>query len=178
MPLSDEVFARRLARSGPSVRMVQAWLKEYMGIEAAILKPEDEPVGDHKDWKKNADHGDLVWDDEYGHHIIQVKRRPDMHFSSNWDFPYTTIIVSEVWKHHHYSKRDGEPLGHFIVSDDLQAMIWIAGDSYLHWRVERKWDRFYREMKDYYTIPRGLVVGGPTNVAGTFEGAGQPDQAA
>lgn len=99
-------------------------------------------VGQIKDY---GDDGDLL----IANSVVEVKQRPDLHFSGLRDFPYRDIIVDVV---HHWESMKAKPSYYVIVNADLTGAIVVNGNTRDKWMVSRKWDGKRNRERTFFLV--------------------------
>jgi hypothetical protein len=105
--------------------------------------------GHYSQMKDYTDDGDL----RIANSIVEVKQRPDLHFSGIQDFPYSDIIVDVT---HHYDSMSQKPAYYVICNADLTGAIVVSGKTFGSWTISRRWDNKRGRERTFYLVPTRL----------------------
>lgn len=143
----DPGFTDRLRASHPYVQVVAAWLasKGYDGIDVPEQKVRETAA---ERWKF-VDGGDILVTMR-----VEVKHRPGLHFDSVDSFPFSTVIVDEVYKVD--GRNNHNLLGYATVNADATGLIFVPGKSRKHWKQRTVLDTKKGESRTNYECPKGL----------------------
>lgn len=144
--MSDEQFIKELKASQDTVWLAAQFLSEK-GHNVVVRAQHIRPTFDQR--HQYADSGDLE--------IIQtveVKRRPDLHFTSAEDYPFKTIIVDTVSA---FDNKKNKPYLYMIVNAEAtHAVIITVPNSRKHWIKVMHFNKKDEENRMYYECPKEL----------------------
>lgn len=143
----DPTFVDDLLESAQYVNIVADWLRGLghdVRVNPVRVRPSPNKMSNY------ADDGDILLDDKYR---IEVKRRPDIHFSSVSDFPYNTIIVDAA---HCWDRARAKPSAYFILNSDATTAILVRGNTRKSWLKVKRYDRQKHRWRWFYECPLGL----------------------
>ena len=86
--------------------------------------------------------------------IVEVKHRPELHFTCRADFPYPTIIVDQASS---YDKKKQKPYMYMILNADCTHYAIVRGDTKKHWTEGETVNKFNGMKVLYYYCPVQLV---------------------
>ena len=151
MRRSEEGFIRRYYVSQVYVRVVHRWLRSR-GKEVFIAHQELAPSYEVR-WDY-VDEGDLLILLKGILRKMEVKHRENMKFTDPYMFPFSTVIVNEVYKWDKVPD-DDKPVGHFILNDQGSHCFYVHTATTVHeWTIEKKKDDRYGRLCDFYMCPR------------------------
>ena len=142
---TDPTFVQDLKDSQESVWKAAQWLSGCgynVTVRALSIRPDAEQMAEY------ADQGDLE--------IIQrveVKRRPDIDFTSAEDFPFATLIVDVA---HAYDRAKPKPYAYIIFDADASHCAIVKSLTRPSWVRTERMDRKKGRMRTFYECPTDL----------------------
>ena len=140
--VSDPSFINDLRESQESVDLVAKWLRRK-GYPVITRPTFERP--DPSRMAEFSDSGDLEILQR-----IEVKQRKSLTFTSQNDFPYSTIIVDAC---HCYDNARPKPFAYIILNREMTAAFLVPSSSYRHWTKIKKHDRFKNRDRCFYECP-------------------------
>jgi hypothetical protein len=145
---TDPTFVEDLANSVSAVLAVARYLsaKGYaVEIPPGLIRPTPEENEIYRD------NGDLF---VLRKTRIEVKHRPELHFTGAADFPFPTMIVDVA---HSWDRANPKPARYLICNDDLSHAGVIEAGTREHWIQTERLDRHCGRTRSYYECPIELV---------------------
>lgn len=147
-----ERFMKHLEASQDAVWRAGRWLsgKKYdVAIPATTVGPE------YKGWEKHVDKGDLYIAKDNVQQRIEVKKL-SVNFTCRDDWPFKDKFI--VCAKHSFDNASPKPHAYIIMSDDMQYVATVKGESCSQWEVETKVDTRYDQISQrFYMSPLDLV---------------------
>jgi hypothetical protein len=138
----DPLFPDDLKESHRYVWIVAEWLSSFghhVTVRAQKIRPSVAEMDEY------ADDGDIE--------IIQrveVKRRPDMHFTGKGDFQYETVFVDVA---HAWDKAKPKPVAYVILNAKATHCLVVKGDTSKYWIKRTCLDTKKKRERTFYECP-------------------------
>lgn len=146
--IDDPTFIEDLRKSQGAVGVATDWLSKQgypVIVRPTFERPDVSAIAEF------SDHGDLEIVQR-----VEVKRRPNMAFTSKQDFPYSTIIVDAC---HCYDKAHPKPYSYIIFNQDMTtAFIVNTRETSRSWLKTSKFDAGKNRQREFYECPVHLVA--------------------
>lgn len=145
---SDPYFVADLLASEPSMWLAVALLREK-GCDVLIprrrVRPNVEQMAEY------SDGGDIHI--RYGRikARVEVKQRPELHFTSAADFPYSTVIVDAA---HLWDEASPKPLFYLIFNATMTHFCKVHSRTFPLWKRVERMDRKKNRMRWFYLCPK------------------------
>ena len=139
--IDDPTFKADLKESIPYVWLAAHWFhaKGY-DVTVPAVKVRDKV----ENMRAFRDGGDLYLN---GKHRIEIKRRPDINFTSKKNFPYRTIIVDVA---HCWDEADPKPEAYLIFNKSASHAFVVRGKTCEYWKKLEKWDTKKKRNRWFY----------------------------
>jgi len=144
-------FLNHLKESVTGVNVVARWL-EGRGHNVRVA-PQSTLSGEHKDWKENADDGDIFIIKEFR---VEAKRL-GYDFTSLNDWPHGDKFI--VCAKHSFDRADPKPRFYVYLNRAMTHLAVLETKTYSDWWVERKPDKRYinHDQDCYITHPKNAL---------------------
>lgn len=134
-----------------AVFRVALWFN-FQGFGTDIPEPRFAPsLADCADY---LDNGDLFLHRQQEHMRVEVKHRPDMHFTGAADYPFPTVYFSSP----DAVERHGDDVdAYFCVNAAMTHAVVIERSTRKHWHLTRAWMSNSHKMEGVWEIDRDLA---------------------
>jgi hypothetical protein len=150
----DPIFLKRLNESRPATFRVAEWIHrgDARTPSRTVIIPAIRP-------ELGPDKGDIWVEDLDGFtKIVEVKHRAKLPFTCVDDYPFPTIIVSNVGS---VKRNWGHVLAYVVVNSTMTYAAVLGWDNHKHWFEEdifasnsNKMERFFMCPKEHATFVR------------------------
>lgn len=144
---TDPTFVSDLLNSQNAVWKVAKWLNIQgynITVRPTAIRPDASQMASY------ADQGDLEIIQR-----IEVKQRPDLHFTCRDDFPYPTVIVDVC---HTWDKAIVKPYAYIICNAEVTAALIVLGSTRKQWTQVTKYDTKRNRERHFYECPISLTT--------------------
>lgn len=143
---TDSAFIKDLSESRSRVDRFAAMCRRA-GADVWVYPPDTRPDSDSR--SEYSDGGDMMLQTRIEHKVR------DIAFTCAEDFPYSTMIVDEVYK---VDRIKARPFRYVIENKDGTRIAVVKSSTKPHWTVSRRYDPQQRRECEFYEVPTSLVT--------------------